>query len=452
MLDQIATPPVTESGGKPSVPNLQTPHCHKQNTMSNIHTRRWLLNRHHFLRGVGVCLSLPLLETMGSAANSATNANRFVCVANPFGMIRDAFFPMEEGLSASLPGNLSPLETLRGKFTIFSNLDHGSNGGHGSTHMFLSGVKSSESSAMSDGNISLDQFLARHVAGQSRFPVLNTAAGPVGGGGVELSWTRTGVMVPPVQQVSRVFKMLFVDDPAGKTAAMSSDYDQHVSVLDAVNDQAKSMNRRLSGPDRLKLDQYFTAIREVEKSLEQEKAWLSRPRPHVDATEPKDGTVSQQLPILFDLVALALQTDSTRVATIEVPGSFDTSAMGIEEKGYHGYSHHGKDPVLMEGMRKVERYQMVQLARFLTQLEKFGLLDTTQVLFGSGMGDGSAHTNSNLPVLLAGGGYQHRTHVVLPETKAKRVPLSNLYLSIAQRFGVEVDTFGKSNGTFGALS
>ncbi len=406
--------------------------------------------RRNLLRAAGVTIALPWLETLSRAAAPAP-AQRFVCVANPFGMIQDAFFPAGEGLNAALPVNLAAFEPLRGKFTVFSNIDHGDNGGHGGTHMFLSGVKSSEAAAMPDGNISLDQFLARQVAGQTRFPVLNTAAGPSGGGGVELCWTRTGVMVPPVQQVSRVFRMLFVDDPAELSAALGVDYEQQGSILDAVNGQAKSMGRRVSGRDRDKLDQYFTAIREVEKSLEQEKAWLSRPRPKVEAKEPKDGTVSQQLPILFDLVALALQTDSTRVATIEVPGSFDTSAMGIEEKGYHGYSHHGKDPGLMEGMRKVERYQMVHLAKFLTKLQDLGLLDSTHVLFGSGMGDGSAHTNKNLPVLLAGGGYKHRTHMILPEAAEKRVPLCNLYLTIAQRFGVESGAFGRSKGTFGEL-
>jgi hypothetical protein len=416
-------------------------HAHPENPLS----------RRHFIRGVGVTLALPWLETF-ARADAPPTGNRFVCVANPFGMIQDAFFPKEEGLGATLPPNLAPLEPLRGKFTVFSNLDHGNNGGHGGTHMFLSGIKSSEASNMPDGNISLDQFLARHVAGQTRFPVLNTAAGPVGGGGVELSWTRTGVMVPPIQQVSRIFRMLFVDDPVERTASLASDYGQQSSILDVVNTQAKQMERRLSGRDREKLDQYFTAVREVEKSLQQEKSWLSKPRPRVDSKEPKDGTVSQQLPVLFDLVALALQTDSTRVATIEVPGSFDTSAMGIEEKGYHGYSHHGKDPVLMEGMRKVERYQMVHLAKFLTKLEEFGLLDSTQVLFGSGMGDGSAHTNANLPILLAGGGYKHRTHLMLPGEKEKRVPLCNLYLTMAQRFGIRTETFGRSKGTFDALS
>ncbi|MEY5025778.1 MAG: hypothetical protein RLZZ244_1306 [Verrucomicrobiota bacterium] len=409
------------------------------------------LSRRHFLRAAGVTLALPWLETFSRAANP-TPIQRFVCVANPFGMIHDAFFPTEEGLAAALPRNLAPFDPLRGKFTVFSNLDHGYRDGHGATHTLLSGVKSSEVAAMPEGNISLDQFLARQVASETRFPVLNTAAGPVGGGGVELCWTRTGVMVPPIQQVSRVFKLLFLDDPADQIAARRTDYEQQGSILDALRGQAKSLNQRISSRDREKLDQYLTAIREVEKSVSQEKSWLSRPRARVDAKEPKDGTVSQQLPILFDLVALALQTDSTRVATIEIPGSFDTSAMGIEEKGYHGYSHHGKDPVLMEGMRKVEAYQMLHLARFLTKLEEFGLLDTTQVLFGSGMGDGSAHTNKSLPILLAGGGYPHRTHVRMPEEKEKRVPLCDLYLSMAQRFGVETHAFGKSKGTFSALA
>jgi hypothetical protein len=181
--------------------------------------------------------------------------------------------------------------------------------------MFLSGVKSAEASSMPDGNASLDKFLARHAAGHTRFPVLNTAAGPVGGGGVELCWTRTGVMVPPIQQVSRIFKMPFIDDPPEQTVALSRNYLQQGSILDAVNGQAADLGRRLSGRDREKLDQYFTAVREVEKSLQQEKSWLLKPRPRVQAKEPKDGSVSQQLPILFDLVAPALQTDSTRGAT-----------------------------------------------------------------------------------------------------------------------------------------
>jgi hypothetical protein len=404
--------------------------------------------RRQLLRAAGVSLALPWLETLARSAEPEA-VRRFVCVANPFGMIHDSFFPEEEGLAAALPRNLVPFEPLRGAFTVFTNLDHGSNGNHALTHTFLTGVKSTEAASRPDGNVSLDQFLAQYAAGATRFPVLNTAAGPTSG---ELCWTRTGVGVPPIGRVSRLFTMLFVDDPAAAAAARGVDYDDQGSILDAVNEKARAMSRSVSGRDRQKLDQYLTAVREVEKSIAQEKAWLTRPRPKVAATEPKDGTPSQQLPILFDLLALALETDSTRVATIEIPGTFDTAAIGIEDKGYHGFSHHAKDPALMEGMRKVEHYQMQHLARFVTKLRDSGLLDTTQVLFGSGMSDGSAHTNMNLPIILAGGGYRHRTHVRMPEEQGKRVPLSNLYLSIAQRFGIDSSAFGRSTGTFGALS
>jgi hypothetical protein len=411
-------------------------------------TSRTGQSRRMFLKGTGACIGLPWLETFARAAEPAT-AQRFVCVANPFGMIHDSFFPEEEGLAAALPRNLVPFEPLRGKFTVFSNLDHGSNGNHSLTHTLLTGVKSTEAASRADGNVSLDQFLAQYAAGETRFPVLNTAAGPSSG---ELCWTRTGVSVPPIGHVSRIFKMLFVEDSTEAAAARGAAYEEQGSILDAVNERAKSMGRSISGRDRQKLDQYLTAIREVEKSIDQEKDWFTRPRPKVDAKDPKDGTPSQNLPILFDLIALALETDSTRVATIEIPGTFDTAAIGIEDKGYHGFSHHAKDPALMEGMRKVEHYQMLHLAKFLTKLEERGLLDTTQVLFGSGMSDGSAHTNMNLPILVAGGGYKHRTYVKMPEEKGKRVPLCNLFLSMAQWFGVEANSFGRSTGTFGALS
>jgi len=163
--------------------------------------------------------------------------------------------------------------------------------------------------------------------------------------------------------------------------------------------------------------------------------------------EPKDGTVTQQLPILLDLIALALETNSTHVATVEVPGGFDAKGVGLDAKGYHAYSHHGKDPKLMDGQRRIEKYQMDHLAKFVQKLDDLGLSGSTQVLFGSGMGDGSAHTNSNLPVLVAGGSHRHVTHAVMSPDKSKRVPLSNLFLTMAQQFGVEVESFGHSNGT-----
>ena len=407
------------------------------------------VTRRQVLQAGGVCLTLPLLESLGAAV-SAEAPRRFVCMANPFGMLAEDFYPVGEGPDAKLPANMAALEKHRGRFTIFSNLDHGVNGGHGATHMFLSGVKSADAASMPDGNITLDQFLGRAVTGQTRFPVLNTAAGPTGTGGVELSWTRSGVLVPPIQKVSEVFRLLFRDDPPEVAAKQGALYDRRGSILDAVLDQAQSMQSRLAAADRRKFDQYLTSVREVEMTLQQEKSWLSQPRPAVGIEEPRDGSVTAQVPILCDLVMLALQTDSTRVATIEVPGSFDTAGVG-GESSYHGCSHHGKDPALMAGMRKIERYQMVQLARFLDRLAEADLLDSTQVLFGSGMSDGSAHTTLNLPILVAGGGYKHRTHVAMPSEKEKKVPLCNLYLMMARRFGLETERFNRSTGSLDVL-
>jgi hypothetical protein len=412
--------------------------------------------RRQFLRGLGASFALPLLDAMqprrARGADESTSPQRFVCVANPFGMINDSFFPTETGSDAKLPTSLEPLETLRGRFTVISHLDHGISGGHAGTHAFLSGVRSVEAAGMPDGNITLDQRCAEHVQGATRFPVLNTSAGSNNGGGVELSWTRSGVMVPSIQKVDRVFKLLFCDVPADQVGEQAARFDHQGSLLDAVMQQAQAMNERLSSDDRRKLDQYFTSIREVERTIQQERAWLSRPRPHTNLPEPKNGSVTQQLPILFELLALALQTDSTRVATIEIPGAFDSAGVGLDAKGYHAYSHHGKDPKLMSGMRQIERYQIEHLARFAQKLNELDLLDSTQILFGSGMGDGSAHTNRNLPILVLGGGYRHQTHLALPAEPSRRVPLSNLYLTMGRRFGIAADAFGHSTGTLAELA
>jgi hypothetical protein len=142
---------------------------------------------------------------------------------------------------------------------------------------------------------------------------------------VELSWTRGGVLVPPIQKVSEVFRLLFRDDPPEVAAKQGALYDRRGSILDAVLDQAGGMEPRLSAADRRKFDQYLASVREVETTLQQEKSWLLQPRPTVGIEEPRDGSVTAQVLILCDLVVLALQTDSTRVATIEVPGSFDTA-------------------------------------------------------------------------------------------------------------------------------
>jgi hypothetical protein len=159
----------------------------------------------------------------------------------------------------------------------------------------------------------------------------------------------------------------------------------------------------------------------------------------------------EEMPLFFDLLTLALQTDSTRVATFEIPMGFTTSDLDNVTSGYHGLSHHSKGENKLEQLRVVEDYIFTQVNRLFDGLQEAKIFDETLVVIGSGMSDGSKHSNKDLPVLLAGGGLKHQGHVVCPADKHKRVPLSNLWLSSLQWFGVERERFGKSSGTFSQM-
>jgi hypothetical protein len=228
------------------------------------------------------------------------------------------------------------------------------------------------------------------------------------------------------------------------------------SILDAVQGDARSLKRHLGKRDQEKLDEYFTSVRDVERQLELGKQWSDIPKPAAGMAEPDNTGFVSDLPVLYDLIALALQTDSTRIATLEIAGGFEASAFGLR-KDYHALSHHGQVEENIESLLKLELYQMEQFARFLGKLKTIDdgdgtLLDHTMVLFGSGMGNANAHTNSNLPIVLAGGGFKHGEHKQYPTSGLGRQSLCNLYLTLLERFGVEADRFGISTGTLSGLS
>jgi len=224
------------------------------------------------------------------------------------------------------------------------------------------------------------------------------------------------------------------------------------SILDAVRDQANQLSRRLGEADRRKFDEYLTSVREVERKLNMSRAWLDRPKPKVEMPMPAEGGIAYLLPVMYDLLALALETDSTRVATMSFPATLNTGDLGLEGS-YHGFSHHGKADVLRNGLMVIERFQMEQLARFLDKLKGrreangVSLLDRTIVLFGSGMGNGSSHSNKDLPILVAGGGFRHGEHKSYGTEANRRTPLCNLYTSCLQRCGVEIERFNTATGT-----
>jgi hypothetical protein len=427
-----------------------------------------MAGRRFFLRAAGIQLALPILDSLSTRflgsglAISALSANaktvrpmRMVAVGNAFGFYAQKFFPQKTGADFDTPHLLEPLAEHRRNLTVFSGLDHGVKGGHFAVHSFLSGVRQVDAKGMPDGNISLDQRMAETVGGATRFPSLTLGSEEGLHGGCMMCWTRSGTRVNPIQGPRELFRKLFTGETEAEQLRTKDRLTLQGSILDAVNGDAQSLQRQLGTRDRQKLDEYFTSVRDVEKVLELRQKWAGVPKPPAPIQEPENRGLVNDIPVLYDLMALALQTDSTRIATLEIAGGFEAAVLGVR-KEYHALSHHGQAPEAIELLVKLERYQTEQFARFLGKLQSIDdgdgtLLDHTMVLFGSGMGNGNAHTNLNLPVVLAGGGFRHGSYVAFPDNGPNKQPLSNLFLSMLHRFGVEQPKFALSTGTLRGL-
>ena len=406
------------------------------------------LSRRRFLQGTGFALTLPAFDslTVGAAAGEKT-PRRLVCVGNHLGFYPGNFFPQTAGKDYVATSTLKPLEAHRDDLTVFSNLDHELNGGHRAVQGFLTSIKKEESSGFPEKNISLDQAAAEQVGSATRFPTINT--GIVNG--TDMCWTRAGVHVPPVNNPAKLFRGLFVNSPQDVRAVERTRLQHRGSVLDALRDSASALNRTLNSADSSKLDQYLTSVRDVERRLQMSKEWLDRPKPKSPIAEVQDEERQHidEVALFYDLMALALQTDSTRIATLETGMGFRTSELDLD--GYHGISHHGKAPGRIDQLKIIESFLSTKLGNFITRLKEAQIFDNTLIVFGSGMSDASSHSNRNLPVLLAGGGLEHRGHLVCPSDQHQRVPLANLWLSVLQWFGSEASRFGRSTGTFSPM-
>ncbi|MBX3741286.1 MAG: DUF1552 domain-containing protein [Akkermansiaceae bacterium] len=421
------------------------------------------MNRRRFiLQSLGASLALPGLPSLmaNPAANAAlqatkgagAGANRFVAIGNLLGYQVKQFFPTTTGRSYEKTTLLEPLWDNRHQMTVLRGLDHGVKGGHFAVHSFLSGVLNSEAQNRPDGNVSIDQYLADEVGFATRFPSLTV--GSEGGihGGCQIAWTKSGVRVPPITGPAQLFEQLFISDPKERQVRRVQENHVQASILDSVLEDANRLSRQVNKEDKDKLDEYFTSVRDVEKRLELRKRWASQPKPKAPFEKPANRNTVEDLPLLYELIALALQTDSTRIATLEIGGDFLPQNLGID-KSYHGLSHHGNDPEAIAHLIALEKYQIEHFGKFLTRISKMqdgerSLLDSTTVLFGSGIGDANTHKNSDLPIILAGGGYSHGEFREVPRDGINKVPLCNLFVDIAQKMGVETDSFGSSTGRF----
>jgi hypothetical protein len=413
------------------------------------------LNRRNFLRAAGVTLALPWLEALaGARAAAGRPRRRMVCINTPLGLHAPFFFPRQTGKQYEPTPYLEVLADFRNDFTVLSGLAHPDVGpSHDSNYSFLTGAPHPERRAGFRNSISLDQVAAEQVRGATRFPSLALACEGFG-----LSWTRSGAVVPPYSFPSHVFALLFLEGRPAEIQAQVRRLRDGRSVLDAVADQARKMQSDLGGHDRDKLDEYFTSVRELEQRLAQAEEWSKKPRPRVDVKPPQDVANPADLVgkgrLWFDLIHLALQTDSTRLVTLQLLGTSSVPPVPGVTYGHHDLSHHGKDPTKIDQLKKVELAEMTTLRDFLARLkqtkeEESNLLERTMVFFSSNLGNAATHDVKNLPVLLAGGGFKHGLHLAFDPGKPP--PLCNLYVSMLQRLGLEVDRFGSSTGTLPGL-
>ncbi|MEY2598105.1 MAG: hypothetical protein RLZZ142_364 [Verrucomicrobiota bacterium] len=427
-------------------------------------TRSVVLSRRTFLRGMGALVGLPLLESMSpvfSRASSPAVPGRMILISNNIGFIPKAFFPEASGTGYSMSSTLAELEPFRRDFTVFSGLSHpGVYGGHTTENCFLTAAKGPTKSGFRN-QISLDQFAAETLGPRTRFPTLNLGVN-IDKANRSLSFTQDGVLLPAEDSAPALFRQMFVQGSPEMVQRQIRRLEERGSILDALLQDAKRLERSVSALDRSRLDQYFTSIREVEERLEAGRRWELTAKPEASLPEPKDiqdkKCFFEKFELMLSLARLAIESDSTRIVTL-MADAFATPAFSLREdgnttEGYHGLSHHGQSPEKLRQLENADRHHIVLLRRLLEALaerreEGERLLDRTLVLMGSNMGDANTHNNTNLPILLAGGRFRHGQHLVFPHDD--NAPLSNLFVSMLQSIGIEASQFGSSTGPLRGL-
>ena len=412
------------------------------------------LTRRHVLKAAGVSLALPMLEATAPARAPAAPPRRMVLICTPLGLRTEHFFPTQAGKDYALTPYLEPLKEVRGDFSVISGLSHvGVDSGHDSMFSYLTAAQHPERRAGFRNSISVDQFAAEHIGDQTRFPSLALA-----GEGFSLSWTRSGALVPSESWPASTFAKLFIDGKKDDVEAQVRRLRDGQSVLDTVGDQAKAVSGAVGAADREKLDEYYTSVRELEKRLAKAEEWSKKPKPRVDAKQPVNIMNSADLlgrtKLLYDLTHLALQTDSTRLITILLGGASLVPPIPGVSFDHHNLSHHGQDPDKLKQLSIVETETFKQLGALLGKLKASKedgatVLDRTTVMFGSNMSSGNSHSCKNLPIVLAGGGFKHGQHLAFDAKSGP--PLANLFVSMLQRLGLDVDKFGTSRGTLTGL-
>ena len=411
-----------------------------------------------------------MLSRSAQAAAEADVPARMVVAHFGTGMNVREFFPDADGPQCELPRIVRPLDPLRHRMTILSGLQLEHGGGHTGDYSFLSGAPGWTSSGI-QGGVSFDQIVAGRIGVDTRYPSLQFSierGTNFGNQGLAtLSWSDNGIPMAAENDPHAIFQKLFGHDNDASRASAETGFRRRGSILDMVHEQASDMQRRLSADDRRKLDEYFQSVRSVEEQLQRDVRWstMPKPQPNLENLGDYSSSLTPDAPgfdyvkyqrLMYDLVVLALSTDSTRVITYNIRqelrgGVFDVHGVS---KGFHSLSHHNNDPKNLDELAKVDEINMGFWRGFLQRMQSVqqsdgrSLLDHTAVAFSSSAG--MDHSRDKLPTAIFGGealGIRHQTHLRL----ADRTPLASVWHTMADRVGVPMDRLQDSSGVIDGL-
>jgi len=442
------------------------------------------LNRRHFLRGLGASLALPAMESLrpwralageAAVARMATTASgaplRTAFLFFPNGAIPAAWWPTETGADFAWSRTLQPLAKARSYVQVLGGLDHqtaigGTDGGGDHARgngTFLTGVRLKKSATDIRAGVSIDQELARAVGKETRFASLELTCDAVQKAGAcdsgyscayqhNISWSSPGTPMTPEVNPRLAFERLFgMGGPGERAAQFRRRQLEQRSILDFVREDARELQGRLAPRDAEKLDQYLTGVREVEQRIQNTERFGEVRDPGLATPAGIPSDYGQHMQLMYDLLVLAFQTDSTRVATLLLAhdgSNRSFASIGVPE-GHHDISHHQDKPELIQKLSEIDQWYAEQFGKFLEKLASIRdidgqtLLHNSMIVYGSGNADSNRHTHFNLPLVLAGGGGGTLNSGRYVKHGGK--PMTNLFLSLADRMGVKsLERFGDS--------
>ena len=448
---------------------------------------RGQLDRRRFLHGIGACVALPALPslltrqtiaaapaTTAAGASSSGAPLRMAFVTLPNGVNQNAWWPTGEGGAFELGPTMQSLIPLKDKIQVLGGLDHinataGKDGAgdHARANAtLLTGARARKTSGADiQLGISIDQLAANHIGHATRFPSLELTCDSVRmSGGCDsgyscayqfnVSWRSATTPVPPERNPRQVFERLFGGGPAAERKRNFEFRQQRQrSILDFVREDALDLQRRLGAQDERKLAEYLTSVREIERRIEQAEKFGELPNPTLETPRGVPKKVEEHMQLMYDMLLLAFQTDSTRIATLIIAHDGNNRSfpdLGVSQ-GHHDLSHHQDRAQNLEKIAQVDAHYMSFFAEFLSKLESTpdidgnSLLHNSMIMYGCGNADGNRHSHTNLPVVLAGagGGNLHtgRFH------KVRSMPMSNMFVEMLEHMGIDgIKQFGDSNG------